>query len=648
MWRVSKSGALGLLILAACGAAAACDEGRPPSLVLPRGAGGTGTAGTINAGGTLIFPAGGIDGLSPCAQGVPPTPLTRYSVLDLDGTLDDLFGQGTTLASRVAIGDRRYWRDVSVHFVDALRAVARERAQNVVADGDTFDICEADDNDASCIQPWLSDWGQKLYRRPLTPEQLEAYVAQFRSARQALTPAEAARNALVSMMLSPYFVLRIELGNAAGRLDAFEIAARLSRFATRRSPDAELSQSAASGALLEPAERLAQLRRLSQLPAGRAARVQQLLDWLELGEWAIPRELAPELRAEMLEQSKLLINDVFETQGATLSALLTTTRQPLTPSLAEHYDVPAPQGDGFSFVEAEPSLASGLLSQGLFLSAYPRPTLRGLAIFRGILCGSLPDHPATAAAEFADGATPRERITQAIAGRAECRACHDVIDPLGFALEAFDAQGRRTGFESHGAVRATSVGLTFEAANPAALGRGIAESAAAATCATRHYLEYALDRDLTPAINYGTPSGGPPPVALERPQPEVEWVNCLLQQAPAQPFNLETTMERLVQSALFTTHSTVVTRVVAFDTSVDPLDHAAQEASLFIGAFFDPQDNEKMRSYVNALTELKRLDALGPIGGAGGAAGAAGAAGAEAAGSGGDDSAGGHSASSAP
>jgi hypothetical protein len=643
MWRVSNSGALGLLVLAACVGAAACDEGRPPSTVHVRGgAGGTGTAGTLTTAGSLIFPTGGNDGLLPCAQGVPPTPLTRYSVLDLDGTLDDLFGQGTTLASTVVIGDRRYWRDVSVDFVDALRTVARERAQSVVADSDTFDICEGDD-DASCIQPWLNDWGQKLYRRPLTPEQLEAYVAQFRSARQALTPAEAARNALVSMILSPYFALRIELGNAAGQLDAFEIAARLSRFATRRSPDPELLQSAASGALLEPAERLAQLRRLWQLPTGREARVQQLLDWLELGEWAIPRELAPELRAEMLEQSKLLINDVFETQGATLSALLTTTRQPLTPSLAEHYGLPAPQGDGFSFVEAEPSLASGLLSQGLFLSAYPRPTLRGLAIFRGILCGGLPDHPATTAAELADGATPRERITQGIAGRAECRACHDVIDPLGFALEAFDDQGRRTGFESHGSVRATSVGLTFEAADPAALGRGIAESVAAATCATRHYLEYALDRDLTPTITYGNPSGGPPPIVIERPQPEAAWVSCLLQQAPAQPFNLADVMERLVQSAVFTTHSTRVVRVVAFDTSVDPLDHAAHEASLLVGAFFDEQDNEKMRSYANALIDLKRLDTLGP--GAGGAGGAAGAGGASEAGA---DSAGGNGASGAP
>ncbi|HEX2871552.1 MAG TPA: DUF1592 domain-containing protein [Polyangiaceae bacterium] len=626
MWRVSKSGALGLLALAACGAASACDEGRPPSLVFKPGAGGTGTAGAPTVGGSLVLPTGGSVALSPCTQ-VPPTPLTRYSVLDLDGTLDDLFGQGTMLASTVTIGDRRYWRDLSVDFVDALRTVARERAQNVVADSDTFEICETNDDGASCVQRWLSDWGEKLYRRPLTPEQLEAYVAQFRSALQGLTPAEAARNALVSMILSPYFVLRIELGSAAGQLDAYEVAARLSRFATRRSPDPELLQSAASGALLEPAERLAQLRRLSQLPTGRAARVQQLLDWLELGEWAIPRELAPELRAEMLEQSKLLIADVFETQGATLSALLTTTRQPLTPSLAEHYGLPAPQGSGFSFVEAEPSLAGGLLAQGLFLSAYPRPTLRGLAIFRGILCGSVPDHPATVVAELADGATPRERITQSIGGRAECRACHDMIDPLGFALEAFDDQGRETGFESHGAVRATSVGLTFEADDPAALGRGIAASAAAATCATRHYLEYALDRDLTPTINYGNPSGGPPPIVLERAQPEVEWVNCLLQQAPAQPFNLEATMERLVQSAVFTTHSSGVVRVVAFDTSVDPLDHAAQEASLFIGAFFDQQDNEKMRSYVNALTELKRLDALGPdAGGAGGAAGAGGSA----------------------
>jgi hypothetical protein len=371
------------------------------------------------------------------------------------------------------------------------------------------------------------------------------------------------------------------------------------------------------------------------------------LDWLELNESFLPMTLAPELRTEMAEQSRLFINDVFEIQGGALDALLASARQPLTPTLAEHYGLPVPEGDDFRFVDLEPTLASGLLSQGLFLSTYPRPTLRGLAIFRGLLCGSVPDHPPTAPFEFGDGATPRERITQGIAGRAECRACHDIIDPLGFALEAFDDQSRQSGFETHASVRATSVGLTFEAAGPADLGRGVAHSYAAASCAARHYLEYALDRDLTPAIMYASSdvSHGPPPIPIQREEPETVWVNCMLQGNPPQQFNMRTMMERLVESTIFAQKPIGSVPVVAFDTSVDPVDHAAQEASLFVGAFFDPQDNEKMRGYAAALAELKRLDTLGPDNGAGGAAGAGGA---NDAGSAGQDSAGGNGASSAP
>jgi hypothetical protein len=617
------------------------------------GNGGSGPRLDPPVGGTVVVGASGFSAdLSACAQLVPATPLTRYSILDLDGSLDDLFGPGPTLASAVAVGDRRYARDLSVGFVEALRKVARERAQAFIDDARNFEVCEDEDGDDSCIQAWLREWGEQLYRRPLAPEQLEAYVAQFRSARAGLTPAEAARNALVSMILSPYFVLRIEVGSA-GLLDSYEIAARLSHFATRRSPDAALRESAASKALLAPEERLAQLRRLWSSPAGRATRAQQHLDWLELSGHHLPVELTPELRTDVLEQSRRLVDDVFETQDGTLLALLTSARQPLTPTLAEHYGLPAPEGDDFSFVDAEPTLAAGLLSQGLFLSGYPRPTARGLAIFRGLLCGSVPDHPTNAVVEFGDGATPRERITQGIAGRGECRACHDLIDPLGFALEAFDDQGRQTGFDSYASVRANSVGLTFEAADPAALGRGVAQSYAATSCAARHYLEYALDRDLTPAIapSLSNATPGPPPLPVQRDEPEKVWVDCLLQGTPPEPFNLRGAMERLVQSSLFAQSSTGSFPVVAFDTSVNPLEHAAQESSLFVGAFFDQQDSEKMRTYANALRELERLDALGPTdGGAGGAAGAGGAgeAGQPQAGSAGHESAGGNGASGAP
>lgn len=649
MWRVSKSGALGLFALA-CVAAAACSEGRAPSQVVMSGGAGAPVLIPPGSAGSILFPTAGrnSDDLSVCAQDPPLTPLTRWSTLDLDGTLDDLFGPGTTLASTARVGDRRYWRDISVDFVSALRSVALERVQNAVADSDTFEVCADDEADDSCIQLWLREWGEKLYRRPLSPEQLEAYVSQFQGAQPELTPAEAARNSLISMILSPYFALRLELGDVVtGQLTSYEVAARVSHFATRRSPDAELRQSAASGAILDRAERLAQVRRLWKLEAGQAARAQQHLDWLELNEQRLLMPLEPELRAEVFEQSKLFINDLFDSAEPTLAAFLTSALQPLNASLAAHYGLPAPEGDGFSFVATEPELATGILSQGLFLSTYARPTMRGLAIFRGLLCGNLPDHPPMVPYDYADGATPRERITQGIAGRSECRACHDMVDPFGFALEAFDEQGRRTGFASDGSIRATSVGVTFQANNPGELGQGLALHPVTVSCAARHYVEYALDRDLSPSIALGISAAGdgPPPIPIIRDEPEKRWIDCLAQQGQSGRFNLQQAMESLVQSTAFTARSTPARHVVAFDTSVNPLDHAAAEASIFVGVFGQGQDNDTMRNYANALLELKRLDALGPATGAGGAAGAGGA---NDAGSAGHDSAGGNGASGAP
>ena len=192
MWRVIKSrGTLVSWSLAGCAAAAACSEAHRPFPVFTAGAGGTSVQSSAGTAGSLVFPIAGrsADDLTSCAQAVPPTPLTRWSVLDLDGTLDDLFGPGATLAGTGRVLDRRYFRDVSVGFVSALRDAARERVKSAVAESDTFEVCAPDEDDESCVQVWLSAWGEKLYRRPLTSEQLEAYVAQFQSAKSTLTPA---------------------------------------------------------------------------------------------------------------------------------------------------------------------------------------------------------------------------------------------------------------------------------------------------------------------------------------------------------------------------------------------------------------------------------------------------------------------------
>ncbi len=637
MWRVLRSGgALSMLALAAVTACGTADS-RPPGQPSPGGMGGAARGGS---GPIVIIGDGGSLGMADCSGQLPATPVTRRSIVDLDGAFVEIFGtEGPSLASVRQVREVDYHRELTPAFVQALLRVARERIAHVVADSASFELCDTDLESPSCVAPWLNEWGAKLYRRPLTTEQVDAYKAQFRVARREQTPAQAARNVLLSMVLSPYFVLRIELGDPeTGRLTNFEIADRLSHFATSRSPDEELRNSAAEGTLTDPAVRVAQLRRLYRTPEGRRARTLQHLEWFGLDEREVPETLDAELRRDMLVQAQAFVDDVFETQEGGLRALLGSARQPLTPLLAAHYGLPAPAPapaeEGLQFYNLDSELFAGMLSSGLFLSRFPRAALRGLVVRKGLTCQGLPAHPAQADYTFGPGGTPRERIMPASA-QPECAGCHQQIDPIGLALEAFDDQGRLSGLDSQGSI--TLDGNPVLLGNPGQLGLALATSNEGARCAARHYLEHALDRLLTDdrSSTPGLPSGsGPPPVPQQRQVPDVEWLDCLVRSSRPSNFDLGYAAEQLVSSRMFALREQPARRVTAFDTSLDPVEHALRETAQFRGVFSDPQDEATLERYAQALTQVQLVDVAQPgtagAGGAGGVAGqsAGGAAGA--------------------
>jgi len=155
----------------------------------------------------------------------------------------------------------------------------------------------------------------------------------------------------------------------------------------------------------------------------------------------------------------------------------------------------------------------------------------------------------------------------------------------------------------------------------------IASDRSGPACAARHYLEYVLDRKLPNPDSTGTSSNpGPPPVPVIRENPEQQWVNCLLRDAPANDFDLNRAAEELVTSDAFSHLANLPRRVIAFDTSVAPLEHALQETSQFRGVFPDPVDQDTIERYIGALRLALELDAaVGPPGG-GGEAGAGGEA----------------------
>src|SRR5688500_3069220 len=372
------------------------------------GAGGTGnSAGQPNTGGLPVVE---------CRLGGIEAPLIRYSALDLERSLDAILGPGPSLEPDwSARADLAGNRSVSFDFVSDLRAAALPRIEAYAIDEAALSICEAEvQGRTSCVDAWIAERGLQLYRRPLSAEQVAGYVAQFREQSLAARPAAAARSVLLSMVLSPYFVFRIELGTKltstlaapppgippapkplppGSRLGAYEVAARLSHFLARRAPDTTLLAAVAEGTFQSREGHLAQAERLLQSPQTLDAQVRLHLEALRLdGSRSASVALDPGIDRLMLEQSAAVIAHVLARSGS-FTDLLTSSRQPLNRPLAEHYGITSTAGENLELVELEPTLYSGVLGQGAWLSRHPTPTLRGIGVLDELLCSPPPPPP---------------------------------------------------------------------------------------------------------------------------------------------------------------------------------------------------------------------------------------------------------------
>ncbi len=348
-----------------------------------------------------------------------------------------------------------------------------------------------------------------------------------------------------------------------------------------------------------------------------------------MSEKTLPTTLDADLRADMLRQTSAFVDAVFITQSGSFTSLLTSRRQPLTARLALHYGLPAPTGDNLQFVDTAPNVAAGALSEGLFLSSYPRPTLRGRAIVEGLQCQRVPEHPAVVDSALGSEGTPRQRIEQTTSANPACLSCHDLVDPIGFALEAFDDQGRLTGFNTTSVLPSSVQGYPITVISPHELGSVIAGSSAGRACAAKHYLETAFDHEIVESITAKVvlPPGsqGAPLRPAPFIDPEHEWIGCLVQNAGTGDFNLTAAAELIVAGTWLGRRVGAPHHFAAFDTSLDPVEHAYQEAAQFGDAFPDGADNQTIRRYMDGLLGLKQLDRLprdppgdGRGGGAGG------------------------------
>lgn len=310
----------------------------------------------------------------------------------------------------------------------------------------------------------LVAFAARAWRRPLAlPAEeagLRALYAKLRV--QGLDHEAAFRLTLTRVFMSPWFLYRAEqpsAGPTAQPVSDWELASRLSYFLWSSTPDEELTRLAAEEKLHQPEVLAAQMRRMLQDPRARSLATEFACQWLDVrgfdshnekSEQTFPEFAA--LRGAMYEEPVRFFVDMFANDGSILETL-DADHTFLDEDLARHYGIPGVTGPEWRRVEGVRAHGrGGAMGMAALLAKHSgasrtSPILRGNWLVETMLGEKLPKPPKNVPllpeSELdTDGLTMRE-LTEKHRVIESCAKCHERIDPYGFALEGFDAIGRR-------------------------------------------------------------------------------------------------------------------------------------------------------------------------------------------------------------
>jgi hypothetical protein len=449
---------------------------------------------------------------------VAPSKISRLTRIEYERTVTAIFGAELLTGvrfdnlpsdSKAGPFESNAPLDVDEDGVDGYRNVAEAIGERAGADAEALLGCE---ESSACVEGFVQDLGDKLYRRPLDAEAQAAYLKLFEAIRNSGTLSDALRVTVTAMLQSPQFLYRLELGTETSepdvrRLTGYELAARLSFFLWKTAPDAELIAAAGAGDLDEPEGIEREARRLLTDPRADYTIGRFHLAWLgvaELEEHALDTEAFPDfeaLKADMLAETEQFVVDVFH-HDAKLETLLSAPYTFASPALAAFYGSAEPDADGKLALDTDQRL--GVLTHASFLTAHAKSPKtaaihRGKAIREQLFCQGLPaPPPVDTIIEPDPSLTTREQIEQKTAPET-CAACHTLINPLGFLFENYDAIGRwRT--EDNGLPVDASGGISEtdvdgDLVGAVELAQALASSETVTSCVSRQWLRFALGRD---------------------------------------------------------------------------------------------------------------------------------------------------------
>lgn len=395
---------------------------------------------------------------------------------------------------------------------ETLAATALSHLANVVP-------CDpAGAGETPCAKSFIGTFGRRVYRRPLETGEVDRLLALY-SARRAKSDFAGAIGLVVQAMLqSPNFLYRVELAPGAEPgsvvpLQGGELATRLAYFFWQAGPDDALLDAAAAGMLDTPAGMAQEAERLfadERARAGVRSFVRQWLGFdklltLDKNMQRFP-DFTDQVRRSMFEEGLRVGEEAFRGSDRSIGALFGGNFSYVDAPLAQFYGLAAAPAAGSGRVEFTDGKRGGLLTLGALLAVTSHPSdaspiLRGKLIRENFLCEPLQPPPAGVKVTLParDPKASTKEWLKSHSSNPSCQGCHQLMDPIGFAFQHYDAVGRYTDMDGTLPVDATGeIVSSGDAAGHydgvAALGQGLAKSSQVRACLAEQLVRYAVGR----------------------------------------------------------------------------------------------------------------------------------------------------------
>ena len=449
----------------------------------------------------------------------------RLSRTELSNLVRDVLADESSAPAKFLSEDqyRPFDNDYTVQsassaLIESLEATANDIAARAVLPanrGRIVPCTPTGPGDAACLRSTIESIGRRLYRRPLSEEQVQAYLTlqSYATESDPSVPHDfytAVNLVLRSMLQDPEVLYRIEVGTPTSEpgifaLDDYEVASRLSFLLWGSGPDDALLDQAGAGKLTEAGSRA---QAAARLLSDTRARVQlERFHAMWLGYRAIPA--SAELAAAFsLETNKLIEKVVFDQPSSYLD-LFTSPQTYVSGPLPAQYGVAAPAG-GQGWVSYADDKRAGILSHGSVLAAFSKfsdtsPTQRGIFVQTRLLCNKIGAPPANVNVDQPPGDGDKVcKIDRYDEHRklASCKGCHEQLDPIGYGLENYDIGGRyRSHDDAHEDCILPDKGElpgVGEFSGPGQLAQLLVSNGELESCFVQHFMSYAVGRELRP------------------------------------------------------------------------------------------------------------------------------------------------------